>query len=214
MTRSKVGEVEVNSDESVREKALRKVSRRIRAIQLNLKARIHGMVLTARVNESYLSETPTSLFISDRTKSIARTFQSRNIVFASKHINDNMTLTIGRVKSNFLLNNLCDSSKQALLDGRLEKSDVAEQPLILQKPHHHIGRPPKKRKKSAAELADEMMKSKKLTKTGKSVTCKSCKQVGHNSRGCKSKKGGGSQQAGVAGHRDAAHRFHNKAGVT
>ncbi|GKF81959.1 hypothetical protein Tco_0243615, partial [Tanacetum coccineum] len=27
--------------------------------------------------------------------------------------------------------------------------------------------PPKKRKKSAAELADEMMKSKKLTKTGK-----------------------------------------------
>ncbi|GKG19361.1 mutator type transposase, partial [Tanacetum coccineum] len=77
------------------------------------------------------------------------------------------------------------------------------------------GRPPKKRKKSAAELADEMMKSKKLTKTGKSVTCKSCKQVGHNSRGCKSKKGGGSQQAGVAahgsqqagvaGHGDAAH---------
>ncbi|GJU40584.1 mutator type transposase [Tanacetum coccineum] len=68
-----------------------------------------------------------------------------------------------------------------------------------------IGRPPKKRKKSAAELADEMMKSKKLTKTGKSVTCKSCKQVGHNSRGCKSKKGGGSQQAGVAGHGDALH---------
>ncbi|GJW61278.1 mutator type transposase [Tanacetum coccineum] len=30
-------------------------------------------------------------------------------------------------------------------------------------------------------------------------------QVGHNSRGCKSKKGGGSQQAGVAGHGDAAH---------
>ncbi|GKF89965.1 mutator type transposase, partial [Tanacetum coccineum] len=40
---------------------------------------------------------------------------------------------------------------------------------------------------------------------GKSVTCKSCKQVGHNSRGCKSKKGGGLQQAGVAGHEDAAH---------
>ncbi|GKE88142.1 mutator type transposase, partial [Tanacetum coccineum] len=54
------------------------------------------------------------------------------------------------------------------------------------KPHPQIGRPPKKRKKSAAELADEMMKSKKLTKTGKSVTCKS--YAAH-----------GSQQAGVHG---------------
>ncbi|GJV21255.1 hypothetical protein Tco_1370275 [Tanacetum coccineum] len=80
-----------------------------------------------------------------------------------------------------------------------KKSDVPTT-IIPPKPHPQIGRPPKKRKKSAAELADEMMKSKKLTKTGKSVTCKSCKQVGHNSRGCKSKKGGGSQQAGVAGH--------------
>ncbi|GKB99806.1 mutator type transposase [Tanacetum coccineum] len=85
-----------------------------------------------------------------------------------------------------------------------KKSDVPTT-IIPPKPHPQIGRPPKKRKKSAAELADEMMKSKKLTKTGKSVTCKSCKQVGHNSRGCKSKKGGGSQQAGVAGHGDAAH---------
>ncbi|GJZ91172.1 mutator type transposase [Tanacetum coccineum] len=85
-----------------------------------------------------------------------------------------------------------------------KKSDVPTT-IIPPKPHPQIGRPPKKRKKSAAELADEMMKSKKLTKTGKSVTCKSCKQVGHNSRGCKSKKGGGSQQAGVAGHGDALH---------
>ncbi|GKC31637.1 mutator type transposase, partial [Tanacetum coccineum] len=85
-----------------------------------------------------------------------------------------------------------------------KKSDVPTT-IIPPKPHPQIGRPPKKRKKSAAELADEMMKSKKLTKIGKSVTCKSCKQVGHNSRGCKSKKGGGSQQAGVAGHGDAAH---------
>ncbi|GKE93566.1 mutator type transposase [Tanacetum coccineum] len=80
-----------------------------------------------------------------------------------------------------------------------KKSDVPTT-IIPPKPHPQIGRPPKKRKKSAAELADEMMKSKKLIKTGKSVTCKSCKQVGHNSRGCKSKKGGGSQQAGVAAH--------------
>ncbi|GJU97542.1 mutator type transposase [Tanacetum coccineum] len=85
-----------------------------------------------------------------------------------------------------------------------KKSDVPTT-IIPPKPNPQIGKPPKKRKKSAAELADEMMKSKKLTKTGKSVTCKLCKQVGHNSRGCKSKKGGGSQQAGVAGHGDAAH---------
>ncbi|GJW52826.1 mutator type transposase, partial [Tanacetum coccineum] len=68
-----------------------------------------------------------------------------------------------------------------------KKSDVPTT-IIPPKPHPQIGRPSKKRKKSAAELADEMMKSKKLTKTGKSVTCKSCKQVGHNSRGCNSKK--------------------------
>ncbi|GKF25120.1 mutator type transposase [Tanacetum coccineum] len=91
---------------------------------------------------------------------------------------------------------------------KLKESDVSTT-IIPPKPHPQIGRPPKKRKKSAAELADEMMKSKKLTKTGKSVTCKSCKQVGHNSRGCKSKKG---EQAGVAGHEDAAHGL-QQAGV-
>ncbi|GKG03361.1 hypothetical protein Tco_0310997, partial [Tanacetum coccineum] len=61
-----------------------------------------------------------------------------------------------------------------------KKSDVPTT-IIPQKPHPQIGRPPKKRKTSAAELADEIM------------------------RGCKSKKGGGSQQASVAGHGDAAH---------
>ncbi|GJW50202.1 hypothetical protein Tco_0091553 [Tanacetum coccineum] len=71
-----------------------------------------------------------------------------------------------------------------------KKSDVPTT-IIPPKPHPQIGRPPKKRKKSAAELADEMMKSKKLTKTGKSVTCKSLYQVSH-SRGSKSKNGGGS----------------------
>ncbi|GKE08057.1 hypothetical protein Tco_1411608 [Tanacetum coccineum] len=66
-----------------------------------------------------------------------------------------------------------------------------------------IGRPPKKRKKSAAELADEIMKSNKMTRLGNSVTCSLCKQVGHNQRGCKSKKigdaGAGSQGGGDAG---------------
>ncbi|GJZ28300.1 mutator type transposase [Tanacetum coccineum] len=75
--------------------------------------------------------------------------------------------------------------------------------IIPPKPHPQIGRPPKKRKKSAAELADEMMNSKKLTRTGKSVTYSLCKQVGHNQRGRKSKKsglsGGGSQGGANAG---------------
>nr|GEU79745.1 transposase, mutator type [Tanacetum cinerariifolium] len=83
-----------------------------------------------------------------------------------------------------------------------KKSDVPTT-IILPKPHPQIGRPPKKRKKSAAELANEIMKSNKMTRSGKSVTCSSCKRVGHNQRGCKSKKSGdvgaGSQGSGDAG---------------
>ncbi|GJW48108.1 mutator type transposase [Tanacetum coccineum] len=44
-----------------------------------------------------------------------------------------------------------------------KKSDVLTT-IILPKPHLQIGRPPKKRKKSAAELADEIMKSNKMTR--------------------------------------------------
>ncbi|GKA94991.1 mutator type transposase [Tanacetum coccineum] len=66
---------------------------------------------------------------------------------------------------------------------------------------HRLATPKKRKKKSATELADEIMKSKKLTSTGKSVTCSLCKQVGHNQRGCKSKKSGdagaGSQGGGM-----------------
>nr|GEY60301.1 hypothetical protein [Tanacetum cinerariifolium] len=83
-----------------------------------------------------------------------------------------------------------------------EKSDVPTT-IIPPKPHPQIGRPPKKRKKSAAELAYEIMKSKKLARTGKSVTCSLCKQVGHNQRGRKDKKSGdagaGSQVGGDVG---------------
>nr|GEW94986.1 hypothetical protein [Tanacetum cinerariifolium] len=45
-----------------------------------------------------------------------------------------------------------------------EKSDVPTT-IIPPKPHPQIGRPPKKRKKSTTELEDEIMKSKKLTRT-------------------------------------------------
>ncbi|GJT57276.1 mutator type transposase [Tanacetum coccineum] len=44
-----------------------------------------------------------------------------------------------------------------------KKSDVPTT-IIPPKPHLQIGRPPKKRKKSAAELADEIMKSNKMTR--------------------------------------------------
>ncbi|GJR85774.1 putative reverse transcriptase domain-containing protein [Tanacetum coccineum] len=48
---------------------------------------------------------------------------------------------------------------------------------------------PKKRKKSAAELFDGMVKKGKLSRAGKSVTCTKCGQVGHNSRSCKGQRG-------------------------
>ncbi|GJY79500.1 mutator type transposase [Tanacetum coccineum] len=47
-----------------------------------------------------------------------------------------------------------------------------------------IGRPPKKRKKSAIEI-EEMVRGGKLSKRGQTVTCFNCKQKGHNKRGCK-----------------------------
>ncbi|PWA71856.1 transposase, MuDR [Artemisia annua] len=62
----------------------------------------------------------------------------------------------------------------------------SDSPIILTPPDYHtpIGRPPKKRKKSAAELYDNMVKGGKLSRAGKTVTCKKCKQKGHNSRSC------------------------------
>ncbi|GJW29383.1 transposase, MuDR [Tanacetum coccineum] len=50
--------------------------------------------------------------------------------------------------------------------------------------HTPIGRPPKKRKKSSAELYDRMVKDGKLSRAGKTVTCLKCGQKGHNSRPC------------------------------
>nr|GEU37915.1 hypothetical protein [Tanacetum cinerariifolium] len=64
--------------------------------------------------------------------------------------------------------------------------------VILTPPDYRtpIGRPPKKRKKSAAELYDVMVKDGKLSRAGKTVTCKKCGQKGHNSRSCKDQRGG------------------------
>ncbi|GJU65958.1 mutator type transposase [Tanacetum coccineum] len=68
----------------------------------------------------------------------------------------------------------------------------SDSPIILTPPDYHtpIGRPPKKRKKSAAELYDGMVKDGKLSMAGKTFTCTKCGQKGHNSRSCKGQRGG------------------------
>ncbi|GJY40675.1 mutator type transposase [Tanacetum coccineum] len=78
--------------------------------------------------------------------------------------------------------------------------------------HTPIGRPPKKRKKSTAELYDGMVKDGKLSKAGKTVTCTKCVQKGHNSRSCKGQRGGQStgtpmpnQRGGQRGGQSAQH---------
>ncbi|GJY88113.1 mutator type transposase [Tanacetum coccineum] len=72
-------------------------------------------------------------------------------------------------------------------------------PITLTPSNYHtpIGRPQKKRKKSAAELFDGMVKNRKLSRAGKSVTCNKCGQVGHNNRSCKGLKGPQASQASV-----------------
>ncbi|KAI3509052.1 hypothetical protein L1887_24076 [Cichorium endivia] len=59
-------------------------------------------------------------------------------------------------------------------------------PTTLLPPKHHvpIGRPKKKRTKSALELED-MTKGSRASRKEKSVTCSACKKVGHNKRSCK-----------------------------
>ncbi|KAJ9546885.1 hypothetical protein OSB04_019428 [Centaurea solstitialis] len=54
-------------------------------------------------------------------------------------------------------------------------------------PTHHtqIGRPKKKRRKSAEEISQPIVSGSKLLRRGKTVTCKKCNKRGHNSRSCK-----------------------------
>ncbi|GKA76754.1 transposase, MuDR [Tanacetum coccineum] len=67
----------------------------------------------------------------------------------------------------------------------------SDSPITLTPPDYHtpIGRPPKKRKKSDAELYDNMVKDGKLSRVDKTVTCNKCGQKGHNSRSCKGQRG-------------------------
>ncbi|XP_076956792.1 uncharacterized protein LOC143632090 [Bidens hawaiensis] len=76
-------------------------------------------------------------------------------------------------------------------------------PTTITPPKHHkqIGRPKKKRKKSAVELADKISKKGKLTRSGGTVVCSNYNQEGHNIRSCNakatsSKKTGSSKKVG------------------
>ncbi|KAD7478078.1 hypothetical protein E3N88_01214 [Mikania micrantha] len=64
-------------------------------------------------------------------------------------------------------------------------------PTSLTPPQHHtqIGRPKKKRKKSAEEIHEERSSAKKLSRKGSAGTCSKCNNPGHNSRTCKGQGG-------------------------
>nr|GFC69580.1 hypothetical protein [Tanacetum cinerariifolium] len=61
--------------------------------------------------------------------------------------------------------------------------------------HKPAGRPSKKKKKSAAELFDGLVKNVKLSRFGQTVTCCKCDKKGHNSRTCKGQRGATSAPA-------------------
>ncbi|CAI9292371.1 unnamed protein product [Lactuca saligna] len=69
-------------------------------------------------------------------------------------------------------------------------------PTTLLPPKHHvpIGRPKKKRRRSAMEVED-LVKGNQLSRAQKSVTCSKCNKSGHNARTCKGQKAGGSQSS-------------------
>ncbi|GKE29794.1 mutator type transposase [Tanacetum coccineum] len=87
----------------------------------------------------------------------------------------------------------------------------SDSPIILTPPDYHtpIGRPPKKRKKSVAELYDGMVKDGKLSKAGKTITCTKCVQKGDNSRSCKGQRGGQSTGTPMPNQRGGQSAQHN-----
>ncbi|GKB70519.1 mutator type transposase, partial [Tanacetum coccineum] len=94
------------------------------------------------------------------------------------------------------------------LNGKdLWKKHLCPNTLTPPKFHPRIGRPPKKRKKSADELSSQKMTSGgKLSRVGKTVTCDTCKKPGHNKRSCKNGVGGSqpSQMSAAVGPQRSA----------
>ncbi|GKE34772.1 mutator type transposase [Tanacetum coccineum] len=70
----------------------------------------------------------------------------------------------------------------------------SDTPITLTAPNYKppIGRPKKKRRKSAAEIYDNLVKRGKLSRAGGTVTCLKCGQQGHNKRSCKGQRQKGS----------------------
>lgn len=70
-------------------------------------------------------------------------------------------------------------------------------PTTLLPPLHHtqVGRPKKKRKRSAGEISSQIVVGGKVTRVGKSMKCGLCKNNGHNKRSCKGQGGGSASQA-------------------
>ena len=62
-------------------------------------------------------------------------------------------------------------------------------PTTLVPPKHRvtIGRPKKKRRKSAYEI-DDMVKGNSASRILQSITCSKCNNIGHNVRSCKGQK--------------------------
>ncbi|GJZ39348.1 mutator type transposase [Tanacetum coccineum] len=83
----------------------------------------------------------------------------------------------------------CKHAVAAIWDIAGNEEKTAEKSIILNtiippKTHPQIGRPPKKRKKSVAELAEGMVRGNKLSIASKSISCGKCKGIGHNQRKC------------------------------
>ncbi|GKD35726.1 hypothetical protein Tco_1251235, partial [Tanacetum coccineum] len=72
-------------------------------------------------------------------------------------------------------------------------------PTTLLPPKHHvqIGRPKKKRKRSKQE-DEPFVKDGKLSKKGRTITCESCRNIGHNTAKCKGQGGNNAEASGSA----------------
>ncbi|GJS78657.1 mutator type transposase [Tanacetum coccineum] len=83
--------------------------------------------------------------------------------------------------------------------------EKSQMPLRLIPPYilPQVGRPGKKRKKSAGELT-EMVKDGKLIRKGGTVTCCKCGQKGHNKRSCKGTSVAGSGSASASASQPAS----------
>ncbi|CAI9286008.1 unnamed protein product [Lactuca saligna] len=91
------------------------------------------------------------------------------------------------------------SFKIELINGR-SMWEKSVWPTTLVPPKHRvtIGRPKKKRRKSAYEI-DDMVKGNSASRILQSVTCSKCNNIGHNARSCKGQKASALSGSGGSG---------------